>query len=57
MRFVCDFKYEFFTSDDQRCALSKNTGCRRFVFNKALKLQNELRKNGFVPLCYKKLSK
>ena len=46
MKIICGFQYELYTTDEQRSALSRNAGCRRFVFNKALELQNERRKNG-----------
>lgn len=36
-------------------ALSRNAGCRRFVFNKALELQNERRKAGLKLLTYTEL--
>ena len=46
MQIICGFQYELYTTDEQRSALSRNAGCRRFVFNKALELQNERKKNG-----------
>ena len=55
MKIICGFQYELYTTDEQRSALSRNAGCRRFVFNKALELQNELRKNGLSLLRYKEL--
>ena len=55
MKIICGFRYELHTTDEQRSALSRNAGCRRFVFNKALELQNERRKNGLSLLRYKEL--
>ncbi len=55
MKFLRSFKHEFITSDEQRCALSGNAGCRRFVFNKALALQNARRKKGLARFRYKEL--
>lgn len=46
MKIVCSFKFELLANDDQRSALSWNAGCRRFVFNKALELQNERKAKG-----------
>ena len=55
MQIICGFQYELYTTDEQRSALSRNAGCRRFVFNKALELQNERKKNGLSLLRYKEL--
>lgn len=55
MKIICGFQYELHTTDEKRSALSRNAGCRRFVFNKALELQNERKKNGLSPLRYKEL--
>lgn len=55
MEFLCSFEYELITSDEQRCALSRNAGGRRFVFNKALALQNEHRKKGLALFRYEEL--
>ena len=55
MKIICGFQYELYTTDEQRSALSRNAGCRRFVFNKALELQNERKKNGLSLLRYKEL--
>ena len=55
MKIICGFRYELYTTDEQRSALSRNAGCRRFVFNKALELQNERKKNGLSLLRYKEL--
>ncbi len=55
MKIICGFQFELHTTDEQRSALSRNAGCRRFVFNKALELQNERRKNGLSLLRYKEL--
>ena len=55
MKIICGFQYELYTTDEQRSALSRNAGCRRFVFNKALELQNERKKNSLSLLRYKEL--
>ena len=55
MKIICGFQYELYTTDEQRSALSRNAGCRRFVFNKALELQNERKKNSLSLLHYKEL--
>ena len=55
MKIICGFQYELHTTDEQRSALSRNAGCRRFVFNKALELQNERKKSGLSLLRYKEL--
>lgn len=55
MKIICGFQYELYTTDEQRSALSRNAGCRRFVFNKALELQNERKKSGLSLLRYKEL--
>ena len=52
MKIICGFQYELYTTDEQRSALSRNAGCRRFVFNKALELQNERKKNSLSLLRY-----
>ena len=52
MKIVCSFKFELLANDDQRSALSRNAGCRRFVFNKALELQNERKAKGEKLLNY-----
>ena len=41
MKITCAFKYELYVDETRRAALSRNAGCRRFVFNKALDIQNE----------------
>ena len=48
MKIICGFQFELHTTDEQRSALSRNAGCRRFVFNKALELQNERKKTVFL---------
>ena len=40
---TCTFKFELRSNEDQRAALSRNAGCRRFVFNRMLGLLNERR--------------
>ena len=55
MKIICGIRYELYTTDEQRSALSRNAGCRRFVLNKALELQNEHKKNGLSLLRYKEL--
>lgn len=57
MKLLCGFKYELLTTDEQRSALSRTAGCRRFVFNKALELQNKRREKGLAPLCYAELTR
>ena len=52
MKIVCSFKFELLASEVQRSALSRNAGCRRFVFNKALALQNERKAKGEKLLSY-----
>ena len=42
MKLLCGFKYELLTTDEQRSALSRTAGCRRFVFNKALELLRKM---------------
>ena len=56
MKILCSFKYELLANDVQRSALSRNAGCRRFVFNKALELQNERKAKGLKPLSYCELA-
>ena len=46
MKILCGFKYELYVDDALRSALSRSAGCRRFVFNKALALQNERKQAG-----------
>lgn len=55
MQIFLGFKYELYLTPFLRAALSRNAGCRRFVFNKALELQNERRKAGLKPLTYAEL--
>ena len=52
MKIICSYKYELLANDVQRSALSRNAGCRRFVFNKALALQNERKAKGEKLLSY-----
>lgn len=52
MKIFCSFKFELLANDVQRSALSRNAGCRRFVFNKALALQNERKDKGQKLLNY-----
>ena len=52
MKIFCSFKFELLANDVQRSALSRNAGCRRFVFNKALALQNERKDQGLKLLSY-----
>ena len=52
MKIFCSFKFELLANDVQRSALSRNAGCRRFVFNKALALQNERKDQGLKLLNY-----
>ena len=46
MKITCTFKYELYVDETRRAALSRNAGCRRFVFNKALDIQNERKEKG-----------
>ena len=57
MKLLCGFKYELLTTDEQRSALSRTAGCRRFVFNKAPELQNKRREKGLAPLRYAELTR
>ena len=57
MKLLCGFKYELLTTDEQRSALSRTAGCRRFVFNKALELQNKRREKVLAPLRYAELTR
>ena len=52
MKIFCSFKFELLANEVQRSALSRNAGCRRFVFNKALALQNERKDKGQKLLNY-----
>ena len=52
MKIFCSFKFELLANEVQRSALSRNAGCRRFVFNKALELQNERKAQGRKLLSY-----
>ena len=56
MKILCGFKYELYVDSALRSALSRNAGCRRFVFNKALALQNERRKAGQKLFTYNELA-
>ena len=40
---TCTFKFELRPNEDQRAALSRNAGCRRFVFTRMLGILNERR--------------
>ena len=46
MKITCAFQYELYVDETRRAALSRNAGCRRFVFNKALGIQNERKSKG-----------
>lgn len=56
MKLLCSFKFELYVDKPLRAALSRNAGCRRFVFNKALALQNERRQSGQKLLTYNELA-
>ena len=56
MKITCAFQYELFVDETRRAALSRNAGCRRFVFNKALGIQNERKSKGEKLLTYKELA-
>ena len=55
MNIACAFRYELYVDETRRAALSRNAGCRRFVFNKALGIQNERKSKGQKLLTYKEL--
>ena len=55
MKITCAFKYELYVDETRRAALSRNAGCRRFVFNKALDIQNERKEKGEKLLTYSQL--
>ena len=55
MKITCTFKYELYVDETRRAALSRNAGCRRFVFNKALDIQNERKEKGEKLLTYSQL--
>ena len=56
MKITCAFQYELYVDETRRAALSRNAGCRRFVFNKALEIQNERKSKGEKLLTYKELA-
>ena len=56
MKITCAFRYELYADETRRAALSRNAGCRRFVFNKALWIQNERKSKGQKLLTYKELT-
>ena len=56
MKITCAFQYELYVDETRRAALSRNAGCRRFVFNKALGIQNERKSKGEKLLTYKELA-
>lgn len=56
MKITCAFQYELYVDETRRAALSRNAGCRRFVFNKALGIQNERKSKGEKLLNYKELA-
>ena len=56
MKITCAFKYELYVDETRRAALSRNAGCRKFVFNKALDIQNEKAK-GEKLLTYNELAR
>lgn len=56
MKILCGFKYELYVDDALRSALSRSAGCRRFVFNKALALQNERKQAGKKLLTYNEMA-
>ena len=57
MKITCAFQYELYVDETRRAALSRNAGCRRFVFNKALEIQNERKSKGEKLLTYKPKNK
>ena len=56
MKITCAFQYELYVDETRRAALSRNASCRRFVFNKALGIQNERKSKGEKLLTYKELA-
>ena len=56
MKITCAFQYELYVDETRRAALSRNAGCRRFVFNKALGIQNERKSKDEKLLTYKELT-
>ena len=56
MKITCAFQYELYVDETRRAALSRNAGCRRFVFNKALGIQNERKSKGEKLFTYKELA-
>ena len=56
MKILCGFKYELYVDDALWSALSRSAGCRRFVFNKALALQNERKQAGKKLLTYNEMA-
>ena len=56
MKITCAFQYELYVDETRRAALSRNAGCRRFVFNQALGIQNERKSKGEKLLTYKELA-
>ena len=56
MKITCAFQYELYVDETRRAALNRNAGCRRFVFNKALGIQNERKSKGEKLLTYKELA-
>ena len=56
IKITCAFQYELYVDETRRAALSRNAGCRRFVFNKALGIQNERKSKGEKLLTYKELA-
>ncbi|MFR4434977.1 MAG: helix-turn-helix domain-containing protein [Sutterella wadsworthensis] len=56
MKITCAFQYKLYVDETRRAALSRNAGCRRFVFNKALEIQNERKSKGEKLLTYKELA-
>ena len=56
MKITCAFKYELYVDETRRAALSRNAGCRRFVFNKAPDIQNERKVKGEKILTYSELA-
>lgn len=56
LKITCAFQYELYVDETRRAALNRNAGCRRFVFNKALGIQNERKSKGEKLLTYKELA-
>ena len=57
MKITCAYNYRLNPTDKQRAALSRSAGCCRFVYNKALALQNERKESKQLTLHYSDIAK